>query len=197
MKLAANPMSARVGRGLTWVGLSLLLAVVLVPAEAQMPGGQAPPPARAGQAVRRQAQKAAEKPAQPAAQKPAAQAAAGQPQGAPTGLKRRDPFRSLLMRPEEMMAGGQALPPGKRGLVIAQVMINGFVATPTERIAVASMAGRNRAYFLREGDELFNGYVSKITEDGVVFKEKTMDAFGREYEREVVKQLTTGSGAKR
>lgn len=126
--------------------------------------------------------------AKPAAAAPAASAAAPV---APA--KRRDPFRSLLMRPEEL--AGQALPPGKRGLVIAQVQVNGVVATPTEMIAVVSMAGRNRAYFLREGDELYNGVVGKISEDGVVFKEKTVDAFGKEYEREVVKQLTSGPGA--
>jgi hypothetical protein len=117
----------------------------------------------------------------------------------PTAGQRRDPFRSLLMRAGDL-AGGMPLPPGKRGLVVAQLSVNGIVATPTERIAVVNMAGRNRAYFLRERDELFDGYVARISEDGVIFRERTKDAFGREYEREVVKQLvagTTRSGARR
>lgn len=129
-------------------------------------------------------------------QQPAQKTAAAAP-AAQTALpvaKRRDPFRSLLVRLDET-AGGVPLPPGKRGLVIAQVTVNGVVATPTEMIAVVTMTGRNRSYFLREGDELYNGTVGKISEDGVVFKEKTVDAFGKEYEREVVKQLTAGTGS--
>lgn len=110
-------------------------------------------------------------------------------------VKRRDPFRSLLIR-EEDAAVGRRLPPGKRGLVVAQLSINGIVFTPARKIAVVTMRGRNRAYFLREGDELFNGRVQRITEDGVVFKEKAIDAFGNQYEREVVKQLSGSGGEK-
>ena len=127
-------------------------------------------------------------------QQPAQKPAAAAPETALPVAKRRDPFRSLLVRLDET-PGGVPLPPGKRGLVIAQVTVNGVVATPTEMIAVVTMAGRNRSYFLREGDELYNGTVGKISEDGVVFKEKTTDAFGKEYEREVVKQLTSGTGS--
>lgn len=107
-------------------------------------------------------------------------------------IKRRDPFRSLLVRAEE--AEGRPLPPGKRGLVIARLRVNGLVFTPEGSIAVVTMRGRNRAYFLREGDELFDGYVGRITEAGVVFKERAVDAFGKQYERDIVKQLS-GSGA--
>lgn len=131
---------------------------------------------------------------QQVAQKPAAKPAAKPPaETAPPVVKRRDPFRSLLVSADQT-AGGQPLPPGKRGLIIAQLSVNGVVTTPTEMIAVVTMAGRNRSYFLREGDELYNGTVGKISEDGVLFKEKTTDAFGKEYEREVVKQLTAGTG---
>ena len=120
---------------------------------------------------------------------------AARPGSPPQVVERRDPFRSLLVRPEETIEG-QPLPPGKRGLVIAQLTLNGLVASPTERIAVVTMSGRNRAYFLRVRDELFNGYVSQITQDAVIFRERTKDPFGKQYEREVVRQLS-GSGAKR
>lgn len=106
----------------------------------------------------------------------------------------RDPFRSPVSRNEEGMAG-QALPPGKRGLVIAQLSVDGIIITPSDKIAVVNMRGRNRAYFLRERDEVWNGFVARITEDGVVFRERATDAFGSQFEREVTKQLT-GSGAK-
>ena len=101
----------------------------------------------------------------------------------------RDPFRSLLVSPEDMIK--QALPPGKRGLVISQLTVDGIVVTPTARVAVVNMRGRNRAFFLRVRDELFDGYVAEILEDGVVFRERASDAFGRKYERRVVKLLTT------
>ena len=101
-------------------------------------------------------------------------------------LNLRDPFRSLLVRPDEA-GGGQPLPPGKRGLVITQLSVDGIVILAAEKIAVVNMRGRNRAYFLRERDEVFNGYVARISEDAVVFKERATDAFGQTFEREVVK----------
>lgn len=107
-------------------------------------------------------------------------------------VKLRDPFRSLVRKEE---GPDQALPPGKRGLVISRLNVNGIVAG-VERIAVVTMRGRNRAYFLRERDELYDGHVARITEDNVVFKERATDAFGTPYEREVTKQIS-GSGAKR
>ena len=127
--------------------------------------------------------------------KPAAKPAAKSAKAAPVPKKpeRRDPFRSLLMRPGE--GGTQVLPPGKPGLVIGQLVVTGIVVMPGDSVAVVSMSGRNRAYFLRERDELFDGYVARINEDSVIFREKSKDAYGRPYEKEVVKQLS--SGAKR
>ncbi len=109
---------------------------------------------------------------------------------------RRDPFRSLLVRPEDLQAA-QALPPGKRGLVVAQIRVDGIVVTPQDRIAVVTVPHRDRAYFLREQDELYNGYVLEIHDDFVIFKERVMDAFGKIYEREVVKQIYPAAGATR
>lgn len=174
----ASQMRAAWAAGVVMVMVCLLVAA---PGQAQ---STAPPAMKVIGGVQQQV---GQQPAQKAA--PAAAA----PETAPPVVKRRDPFRSLLVSPDQA-AGGQPLPPGKRGLIIAQVSVNGVVATPTEMIAVVTMAGRNRSYFLREGDELYNGTVGKISEDGVVFREKTTDAFGKEYEREVVKQLTGGTG---
>ncbi len=151
------------------IGLTLLalLAGLILPAESE--GQAAKPATKAG---------AQAKPADP---KPPAQ--------------RRDPFRSLIAP----AAGGgpTSLPPGKAGLVIGQLSVVGIVMTPNDSVAVVSMPGRNRAYFLRERDELFDGYVWRITPDNVVFREKSKDAYGRAFEKEVVKQLTAASGAKR
>lgn len=109
-------------------------------------------------------------------------------------VKMRDPFRPLLAGP----GGGEdlILPPGKRGLVIARLAVTGVVNTPEGMIAVVKMQGRDRAYFLREGDEVYKGRVRRITEDAVLFMEKTTDPFGTAFEREVFKQIP-GSGANR
>jgi len=125
------------------------------------------------------------------AAKPAAEA---KKNSAPKLTNLRDPFRSLVAKPDES-GSGQPLPPGKRGLVITNLSVDGIIIMSTEKIAVVNMRGRNRAYFLRERDEVYNGYVVRITEDAVTFRERATDAFGQTFEREVTKTIT-GSGAK-
>ncbi len=49
----------------------------------------------------------------------------------------------------------------------------------------------NKAYFLRENDPVFNGYVVKITGDSIVFQETLQDRLGKSFTREVVKKITT------
>lgn len=127
------------------------------------------------------------------AAKPAAKAAS--PAKAP--VQRRDPFRSLLGGGGPGGGTPACVAPGKAGLMVGQLQLVGIVMTPSDSVAVVNAAGRNRAYFLRERDELCDGYVSRITEDNVIFREKSKDAYGRSFEKEVVKQITAGSGAKR
>ncbi len=128
-----------------------------------------------------------------------AQAAAKQPSQAqaPRPLRiegRRDPFKLPPPPgpggPEEEGITGP-LPPGKRGLVIGRLRLEGIVRldTTNEMIAVVDTRA-NRAYFLREGDAVFNGVVSKITPDSVYFQENVLDQQGRVRTREVVKRLS-------
>ncbi len=97
---------------------------------------------------------------------------------------RRDPFRNPLL------SSGVAvnLPPGKAGLIITQLRVDGLVRAPNGMIAVVSNTAK-RTYFLREGDQLYDGFVQKITSDGVTFQQSTKDVFGRAITREVVKRL--------
>ena len=67
-----------------------------------------------------------------------------------------------------------------RGVVHSDV---GFIAVVTNSL--------NKAYFLRENDPVFDGYVVKITGDSIVFKETMQDRLGKSFTREVVKKLTT------
>jgi len=48
-----------------------------------------------------------------------------------------------------------------------------------------------KAYFLRENDPVFNGYVVRITGDSVVFKENIRDRLGKPLTREVTKKIIT------
>jgi len=53
------------------------------------------------------------------------------------------------------------------------------------------MNAMNKAYFLRENDPVFNGYVVKITGDSIVFKETMQDKLGKSFTREVTKKIST------
>ena len=104
---------------------------------------------------------------------------------------RRDPFESLLGR-----QGGKAplnLPPGKLGLQVSTLRLDGIVRSPNGMIAVVSNP-QARTYFLREGDRLYDGSVEKISMDGVSFHEEGKDAFGKPVEHQVNKRIYSSPG---
>jgi len=182
-------MKSTIVRNPATVSGSLLLAGLLVVLSAGY--AQVTQSPKTPLRVREATQSVGQQPSQ-TRQQPARAGQAAKPGAAPI----RDPFKSLLVKDSDSPTG-QQLPPGKQGLVIGSLVINGIVLSATENIAVVTMPGRNRAYFLRARDELYNGYVAQITADGVVFQERASDPFGRTFEKEVVKQVTTGAGAKR
>jgi hypothetical protein len=103
---------------------------------------------------------------------------------------KRDPFAPLI---NEKKDSGQHLPPGKAGLVIATVRVDGAVRTGSAMIAVVSNPEQS-VYFIREGDRLYDGEVEKIGLDGVTFKENSKDAFGKPVERVVTKRIYASAG---
>lgn len=106
---------------------------------------------------------------------------------------RRDPFESLLAH-SQGGKGAPNLPPGKAGLQVSTLRLDGIVRAPNGMIAVVSNP-QARVYFLREGDHLYDGSVEKITMDGVSFHEEGKDAFGKPVERQVNKRIySTSSG---
>jgi hypothetical protein len=133
------------------------------------------------------------------APKPPVEKTAG-PAGAPkpaaeseVKAARRDPFESLLARSSQGK-GAANLPPGKAGLQVSTLRLDGIVRAPNGMIAVVSNP-QSRTYFLREGDHLYDGSVEKITMDGVSFHEEGKDAFGKPVQREVNKRIySTSSG---
>jgi hypothetical protein len=152
------------------------------------PAAAKPAPAPAAKATA----KAAAKPkAKPAAEKAAAAQAPAEGAQAPASdaegkIARRDPFESLLSR--QQAGAGKNLPPGKAGLQVSTLRLDGIVRAPNGMIAVVSNP-QARTYFLREGDQLYDGRVEKIAMDGVSFHEMGKDAFGKPVERQVNKRI--------
>jgi len=104
---------------------------------------------------------------------------------------RRDPFESLVNRQQN--TGGKNLPPGKAGLQVSTLRLDGIVKSSNGMIAVVSNP-QARTYFLREGDQLYDGRVEKIALDGVSFHEVGKDAFGKPVERQVNKRIYASAG---
>jgi Tfp pilus assembly protein PilP len=105
---------------------------------------------------------------------------------------RRDPFESLVNRQKDAGAG-KNLPPGKAGLQVSTLRLDGIVRSSNGMIAVVSNP-QARTYFLREGDQLYDGRVDKIAMDGVSFHELGKDAFGKPVERQVNKRIYATAG---
>ncbi len=100
---------------------------------------------------------------------------------------RRDPFLSPVVN---RGMGGSGCSTGKRCLAVDQIALTGIVKSDAGMIAVVVNA-MNKAYFLRENDPVFNGYVVKITGDSIVFKETMQDKLGKSFTREVTKKIST------
>lgn len=99
---------------------------------------------------------------------------------------RRDPFVSPVVS-RSMVATGCST--GKRCLAINQITLTGIVKSESGMVAVVVNA-MNKAYFLRENDPVFNGYVVKITGDSIVFQESVQDNLGKTLTREVTKRIS-------
>jgi hypothetical protein len=185
---------------LAWIA-SPLAAQAQPPAKAAQPSK--PQPAKTSAAQAKAPAKAVPKTAAPGkgeakgakGMRPDA-AKAGAGGAAPVRVARRDPFNSLVgpHRP-----GGdylEHLPPGKAGLIISTLRVDGLVRGPSGMIAVVSNP-QQRTYFLHEGDQLYDGRVEKISLETVAFHEVGKDAFGKPVERQVVKRLYPSPGEQR
>jgi len=140
-------------------------------------------PAKAPAAAKDATKVASSKPAKPPVEKPAEEK--------PT--VRRDPFDTLLTKARASNAPPENLPPGKAGLIVDTLRINGIVHSANGMIAIVSNS-QQRVYFLREGDKLYDGSVEKIALDAITFHEIGKDAFGKPLERVVTKRLYPSPG---
>jgi len=99
---------------------------------------------------------------------------------------KRDPFFSPIVQEPS----GSGCSTGKKCLEIGQINLRGVVKSENGFIAVVTNS-LNKAYFLRENDPVFNGYVVRITGDTVVFQETVQDKLGKAMTREVTKRIFT------
>jgi len=183
-KPAANPVQTTAGKP------AQAAAVAPAAKSAQPATAKAAKPAT--KAAAKSATKAAPKPVAPKKGTSAAGAPAAPPESE-TKASRRDPFESLTSRQEAAARAGANLPPGKAGLQVATLRLDGIVRAPNGMIAVVTNP-QARTYFLREGDQLYDGRVEKIAMDGVSFHEVGKDAFGKPVERQVNKRIYSSAG---
>jgi len=166
-----------------------------VPATSKSTPQAAKPAAKpvAKPAVKPSTKPVAKAPAKPAAKKVAKPATprTTAPVQSEVRMARRDPFESLVGR--QQGKGAPNLPPGKAGLQVSTLRLDGIVKAPNGMIAVVSNP-QARTYFLREGDHLYDGTVEKISMDGVSFHEEGKDAFGKPMERQVNKRIYSSPG---
>jgi Tfp pilus assembly protein PilP len=102
---------------------------------------------------------------------------------------RRDPFKSLELgrgRPE--IKG--PLPEGIAGLLIDEIDLTGIFKTSRGFIAQVVAPNKNKSYLVREGDQLYDGDVVRISQNEVVFKQIVNDPTVLKPYREVVKKLS-------
>jgi len=164
--------------------------VAIVKAPAEKPAAKASPldPKEAVQAavVAKTATVAVSAPEQSSAKSAKPDAAKGKPEEKKWSLTgKRDPFFSPVVQ-----TNGSGCSTGKKCLEIGAINVRGVVKSDSGFIAVVTNS-LNKAYFLRENDPVFNGYVVKITGDSVVFQETVQDKLGKSSTREVVKRILT------
>lgn len=162
--------------------VAMLLGIAGYSAQAQT----APAPAK-------QSSKPATKTAKAPVKKAAASNTPAPAEASDAKVVRRDPFESLTSRQDAAAKMAANLPPGKAGLQVASLRLDGIVKAPNGMIAVVTNP-QSRTYFLREGDQLYDGSVDKIALDSVSFHEMGKDAFGKPVERQVSKRIYSSAG---
>ena len=106
----------------------------------------------------------------------------------------RDPFLNPLFRAKGSN-GDQEIdrglpPPGIAGTFIAEAVLKGVSIRENSNLAIIKGSG-NRAYFLRVGDRLFDGYLKAIHRDSITLVRETKMRSGKIIAQEVTKRLRT------
>ena len=107
---------------------------------------------------------------------------------------RRDPFLNPLLKKKEVISDQEVdrglPPPGIAGTFISEAVLKGISIRDKGRLAIVMGAGK-RAYFLREGDKLFDGYLKVINRDSITLIRERKMRSGKVIAQEVIKRLRT------
>jgi len=154
----------------------VLLIVAAALLQATSVGGQAPPPAPA--------------PVAPTATAAPTKVPPLEPQGYdynPAG--RRDPFVSLVRRTTAASGtSATSRPRGLAGLSTDEITMRGVVKGRDGFVAMA-MGADNRIYYLKAGDELYDGVIRAVTSEAMFVMQNVNDPLATVRKREVRKPL--------
>ncbi len=106
---------------------------------------------------------------------------------------RRDPFKSLLVTTQLPSSRGPR-PEGIPGLLIDEVIVTGIFHTDRGYVAQVQSAENEKSYLVKEGDQLYDGDILRITDNEIVFKQIVQDPTALKPFREVVKTLNPEKG---
>lgn len=104
---------------------------------------------------------------------------------------RRDPFRSLFEELASRKKGPR--PRGVAGMLVAEIELSGIVNDPQGGNLAVFRGSDNKGYFLRVGDEVYDGTVLAVdpTTGTVTFRQQVDDPRLIKPYRDVVKRLVT------
>lgn len=100
---------------------------------------------------------------------------------------RRDPFVSLL-KPVSADQGVKTRRPGMEGFLIQEVALKGIVRTPKGYTAML-LGTDGKSYFVKEGQRMFDGVITKIDATAVTFRQEITDPLSTVKSRDVKKTL--------
>lgn len=106
---------------------------------------------------------------------------------------RRDPFRSLVASRARVRDRGPR-PEGIPGLLIDEIDVTGVFILAEGPVAQIRSTDQEQSYLLREGDQLFDGDVVRISASEIVFKQIVDDPTAIKPFREVVKRIDMEEG---
>ncbi len=106
---------------------------------------------------------------------------------------KRDPFKSLIV-PAKKDGGKETAtlptfrPAGLPGIAVSEVNVIGVASNLNSRLVI--LQGKEKvSYFGKVGDKLFNGYISQIDPDKVVFVEEAVGSDGKKVQKQSIKRL--------
>ncbi len=171
-----------------WVVAALVLAAAVAWSAPAFPQEPASPPAEAGGESAGAAKKEAEQTVETILRQQEELLSGQRFSYDPAG--RRDPFRSLFE--EQALRRKGPRPRGVAGMLVTEVQLTGIVRDPRKGDLAVFTGTDNRGYFLRVGDEVYDGTLLAIDarSGSVTFRQQVDDPRLIKPYRDVVKRLT-------